>query len=170
MSKKTVFIIAQENFRDEELLEPKAILDRRGISTKIASATRHKAVGKRGTELTPDLALGEVEAADFDGVVFIGGPGATQYFNDSRAHKLAKDFYKADKVVAAICIAPSILGNAGVLIGKTVTAFPSEEENLRNRGADYTGMPVEVDGHIITASDPSAAKEFGEKLAFALGA
>ena len=170
MAKKVVFIIAQKDFRDEELLEPKAVLDRRGVVTSVASATRHKAIGKLGTELTPNLALAEVEAKNFDAIVFVGGPGATQYFNDLAAHKLAKDFYKAGKIVAAICIAPSVLGNAGVLIGKTVTAFPSEEENLRNRGADYTGMPVEIDGKIITAKEPLAAKEFGEKLAYLLEA
>lgn len=168
MQKKAVFVIAQKDFRDEELLDTKAVLDKHKIITKVASATRHKATGSKGTELTPDLALPEIEVSDFDAIIFVGGSGARQYFDDVSAHTLARNFFKSGKIIGAICIATSVLGNAGVLIGKTVTGFPSEEENLRDRGADYTGMLVEVDGQIITGKDPLAAKEFGEKLAFAL--
>ena len=165
---KAVFIIAQNNFRDEELLEPKRILADRGIVTKIAAKTKNKATGKLGTEIEPDLAVPEIKVKDFDAIIFVGGPGAVQYFNDQDVFKLVKEFKEAGKILAAICIAPSILANAGMLISKTVTAFPSEEENLKNKGAEYTGMPVEVDGNIVTAKDPGAAKEFGERLAYLL--
>src|SRR3989338_3546164 len=170
MSKKAVFIIAQNGFRDEELLEPKAVLDDRGIKTKVASQTRKKALGKLGTEIEPDLALAEIRPQDFDAVIFVGGPGAVEYLADPLAWNLAKGFKQAGKVVAAICLAPSILANAGLLISKTATAFPSEENNLKAKGADYTGMPVEVDQNIVTAIGPEAAKEFGEQIAYLLAA
>jgi len=165
-----VFIIAQNNFRDEELLEPKRILERRGVGVKIASATRNVAVGARGSEIRPDLALPEIKPSQFDGVIFVGGSGATQYFYDLEAYAVARGFYAARKLVAAICLASSILGNAGILLGKRVTGFPSEEGNLINRGAEYTGMPVEVDEMIVTGKDPAAAVEFGERLAEVLEA
>lgn len=168
MKKRVVFIVAQNNFRDEELLEPREILDSRGVETKVASKTVRKAVGKLGTEIDPDLALAEVKAADFDGIIFVGGPGAIDYFDDQDALVLAQEFKRAGKIVSAICIAPSILANAGLLISKTATAFPSQEKNLVDRGANYTGMPVEVDGQIITAKGPEAVKEFGEALAYLL--
>ncbi len=168
MAKKIVFIIAQNNFRDEELLEPKKILENRNFIIKIASKTRAKAFGKIGTEINPDLSLAEIKKEDFDAVIFIGGAGARQFFNDQQALEIVKVFRKADKIIGGICIAPMILANAGVLIGKRVTAFPAEEENLKSRGAEYTGMQVETDGRIVTAKDPSAAKEFGEKLAYLL--
>ncbi len=168
MAKKAVFIIAPSNFQETELEEPRKILEERGIETRVATKTRNKAVSKSGIEIGPDLALAEIEVKDFDAIIFIGGPGAADYFNDETALKLARDFKEARKVVGAICIAPSILANAGVLISKIVTAFPTEEQNLREKGAEYTGMQVEVDGNIVTARDPSAAREFGEKLAFLL--
>ncbi|MFA6382392.1 MAG: DJ-1/PfpI family protein [Candidatus Buchananbacteria bacterium] len=168
MSKKAVFIVAQANFRDEELLEPKKVLASRGIITKIAARTRHKAVGKLGTEINPDLAIREIEPKDFDAIIFVGGAGAREYFSDQEVFSLVNNFRLAGKILAAICIAPSILANAGALISKTVTAFAGEEENLRNKGADYTGMDIEVDGKIVTASGPSAAREFGEKIAYLL--
>lgn len=168
MTKKAVFIIAQKDFRDEELLEPKEVLLSRGIATKIAAKTRNKAVGKLGTEIEPDLAIPEIEVKDFDAIIFVGGPGARSYFNDPDVLEVIRKFKEAGKILGAICVAPSILANTGVLIGKTVTAFPTEEENLKNKGAAYTGMPVEVDGNIVTAKDPTAAREFGEKLAYLL--
>ncbi len=168
MGKKIIFIIAQNNFRDEELIEPKQILEKRGILVKIASKTRAKAFGKIGTEINPDFSLAEIEAKNFDAIAFVGGAGARQYLDDPDALRIAGEFKKADKIIGGICIGPSILANAGIIIGKKVTAFPTEEENLRNRGAEYTGMQFEVDGKLVTAKDPTAAKEFGEKLAYLL--
>lgn len=168
MSKKAVFIISQADFRDEELLEPKEVLESRGFTVKIASQTRNKAIGKLGAEIEPDLAVPEIKVNDFDALVFVGGSGARDYFNDVAIMDLVKDFSSAGRILGAICIAPSILANAGALIGKTVTAFSTEEQNLRDKGADYTGMQVEIDGKVVTAKDPSAAVEFGEKLAYLL--
>lgn len=168
MPKKAIFIIAQNNFRDEELLEPQAVLESRGITTKVASRTTEVALGKLGAEVVPDLKVAAVKSADFAAIIFVGGSGATVYFGDQSAWQLARDFARAGKVVAAICIAPSILANAGVLLGKRATAFPTEEQNLRSKGAEYTGMPVESDGKIITANGPQAAREFGEKIAWEL--
>jgi len=168
MSKKVVFIIAQNRFRDEELLDSKAVLDSRGVQTKVASKTRKKAMGKLGTEIEPDLAVAEIKPADFDAIILIGGSGATEYFGDETVLKLIMGFKAAGKILAAICIAPSILANAGALISKTATAFPTEENNLRSKGANYTGMPLETDGNIITARGPEVAKEFGEQIAFLL--
>jgi protease I len=168
MPKKAVFIIAQNNFRDEELFDTQQVLENRGIETVVASRTTDMALGKLGAEVIPDLSLADIDVDDFDAIIFIGGRGAASYFEDQTVWKLARDFAVRGKVVAAICIAPSILANAGILMGNRVTAFPTEEENLRSKGAEYTGMPVEVDGKIITGRDPEAAEEFGEKIAWEL--
>lgn len=168
MLKKALFIVAQQNFRDEELLIPREILEKRGIKTAIAAKAKSQALGNLGAQVMPDLALADVRAKDFDAVIFIGGPGARAYYDDAEALKIARDFKAAGKIIAAICAGPSILANAGVLIGKNVTGFPSEEENIRSKGAFYTGMPTAIDGQVVTAKDPGAAKEFGEKLAYLL--
>ena len=168
MVKKVLFVIAQSDFRDEELNQPKEVLDRRKIEVKIASKTRHKAMGKLGTEIEPDLSLAEVKVSDFDALVMVGGSGAADYLEDNEVLDLIKEFKSAGKILGAICLAPSILANAGALIGKNVTSFSTEEQSLRDKGAKYTGMQVEIDGKVITAKDPSAAVEFGEKLAYLL--
>ncbi len=168
MNKKAVFVIAQNSFHDTELLAPKAVLDQRKITTKIASMKNAPAHGKLGAIINPDLTLDEIKVTDFDAIIFVGGKGSVEYFENDQALNLVKDFQKAGKILGAICLAPSILANAGALIGKIVTATSSQEENLRNKGAEYTGMPSEVDGKVVTAKGPDAAKDFGEKLAYLL--
>ena len=170
MSKKIVFIIAQHDFRDEEFLNSRAILESRGIESSIASKTRDNTVGRLGTVMAPDLAVAEVEPKYFDGLVVIGGPGVVSYFEDDEVLDVIRQFKKESKLIGASSLASSVLAAAGVLIGKTVTGLPEEEEYLRNKGGDYTGMPVEVDDNIITAKYPDDAKKFGEALAYYLEA
>ncbi len=165
MEKKAVMIIAQNNFRDEELLHPKNILENSGITVKIASRNIEEASGMLGARVIPDMRLQDINVQDFDAVIFVGGRGASVYWNDPVAHKIANEAYLASKVVAAICIAPVTLANAGLLKGKKATVWPSEARALTSKGAFYTGKPVEMDGLIITASGPAAADEFGKRIA-----
>lgn len=160
---KILMIIAPRNFRDEELLHPKEEFESVGFEVKIASKAK-TAKGMLGTEVNADLDLSEVNVQNFDAIIFVGGSGTTVYFNDIDAQRIAKEALDRNKLLCAICIAPSILANAGLLKGKKVTAFPSEEQNLRTKGAIYTGKEVEQDGKIITAKDPKAARAFGRKI------
>ncbi|MCX5701835.1 MAG: DJ-1/PfpI family protein [Candidatus Omnitrophica bacterium] len=166
--KRVVMIIAQNGFRDEELLLPKEILENAGIEVKVASITLAQAEGMLGAKVKPDILLSDINARDFDAVIFVGGMGASQYWNDAVSHALAEQALGADRIVAAICIAPVTLANAGILKGKRATVWPSEAEQLKAKGANYTGRPVEKDGNIITASGPAAASEFGEEVLKAL--
>jgi protease I len=160
--KKAVMIIARDSFRDEELLEPKEILERNGIEVKVASTTLDYAKGMLGAKVKPDILVSDVNARDFDAIVFIGGQGASQYWDDPVAQRLAQDGINANRIVAAICIAPVILK------GKRATVWSSEATQLKAAGSKYTGQPVEKDGNIITAAGPFAAQGFGEELVKAL--
>ncbi len=77
--------------------------------------------------------------------------------------------HAAGKIVAAICIAPSVLAHAGLLRGVRATAFSSQHDDLLAHGALWTGDPVTVDGAIITGNGPSAARDLGMAVADALG-
>ncbi|MFH0935306.1 MAG: DJ-1/PfpI family protein [Candidatus Omnitrophota bacterium] len=167
--KKVVMVIAPQDFRDEELLEPKAILEKCGVEVKVASASTDIALGKLGAKVKPDLLIKDIRTKDFDVVIFVGGIGASRYFDDQLVHQLLKDALKENRVVAAICIAPVILARAGVLKDKRATVFSSEEKEIKGAGARYSGRPVERDGNIITAAGPFAATEFGREIAKALG-
>ena len=165
--KKVVLIIAHDGFRDEELNEPKAALGKCGAQVAVASTSLDPAKGMLGGTAKPTILLKDVNAADYDAIVFVGGIGAKGYFDDPKAHELAQAAAK-DKVLGAICIAPVILARAGVLKGKKATVYSSMKADLTKAGADYTGRHVEVAGNIITAEGPSAARQFANAIIDAL--
>jgi len=164
---KVLMVIAPVDFRDEEYFETRKVLEAAGNNITVVNSTGQPSKSMFGKLVKPDKTLYDVDSNDFDVIVFVGGSGSAQYFSNQKALNLAKDFYKEEKVVAAICIAPSILANAGILRGKKATAFPSERDNL-NAVCTYTGASVEVDGKIVTANGPQSAKEFGKKIAEAM--
>lgn len=168
--KKILMVIAPKNFRDEELFHTKDELEKAGYGITIASTTTDVAVGMLGGRVRPDKMLNEVNAADYDAVIFVGGSGSQVYFNDPQAHRIARDATSRNKLIGAICIAPSILANAGVLKGKRATVWDSEGARgpfasiLTKGGAVYTGEAVTKDGKIITADGPTSARMFGRTI------
>ncbi len=166
--KKVLMIIAGRNFRDEELLKPRKILEDRGVKVIVASTSLHQARGMLGATVKPDILLSSVKIQDYDVITFVGGSGASQYWNDPLAHSIAQEAVQKGKILCAICIAPVTLANAGVLSGKKATVFSSEISKLEAKGAIYTGKPVQVEGKIITGEGPQAAEQFGEAIVKAL--
>jgi len=162
--KKALLIIARQDFRDEELFTPMDILKNSGYKVVVASSSLNEAKGMLGGRVKPDILIKDVNVSEYKIVAFIGGGGAQEYFNDPIAHKIAQEAVKENKVLGAICIAPVTLANAGVLKGKKSTVWSSEGAALKQKGAIFTGKDVEIDGEIITASGPKAAKSFAEAL------
>lgn len=164
--KRVLMVIAPENFRDEELLHTKEELERVGVETTIASTKTGVTKGLLGATVTPDLKLDQVSVGDYDAIVFVGGPGSSVYFNNKQALSIATQMFSKGKKTCAICIAPVILANAGLLKGKRATVWDGDYvRKIESKGATYTGKPVEVDGNIITANGPAAAREFGRTIA-----
>jgi len=162
--KKAVLVLAEKIFRDEEYLVPKRLLEEAGIQVLTVSTTGNWVEGKLGARVQPDLLLTEVQPAEIDALVFVGGGGASQYFDDPVAHALAEKAASAGKLLAAICIAPVILARAGLLKGKKATVYVDGAEELRQAGAVYTEKPVVTDGRLVTANGPEAAEAFGKEL------
>jgi protease I len=165
---KALLVVAQKGYKDKEYLDTKAALEDNEIEVRTASKTKDKAKGVDGGEVDPDFALSDIALGEFDAVVFIGGAGAAEFFADAEALALVKKFHQEGKIVAAICSAPKILAQAGLLKGIRATGFASFQKDLEAAGANYTGEPVESEGHVFTANGPEAAEEFGEKIAFTL--
>jgi protease I len=165
--KQILMIIAPENFRDEELIHTKEELENAGGTVTVASTTIAEARGMFGATATPDITLDQVNVDNFDAIVFVGGSGSEVYFEHQGAHQIARDAYGKNKLVAAICIAPSILGNAQLLQGKRATVWAGSDKYpniLRAKGAQFTNEPVTQDGKIITANGPEAARAFGKSI------
>ena len=147
------------------LQKPESVLEQRGAQVTIACSSLGVATGAKGMKVTPDILLDAVKVEDYDAVIFVGGPGSSEYWDDPKAHSIARETVTADKILGAICIAPVTLANAGVLTGKRATVFSSERGRLEAGGAIYTGTDVEVDGKIITGNGPGVAEEFGRSIA-----
>jgi len=166
--KRAALIIARENFRDEELFETRRELEMAGVQTVVASTRVGPITGMLGARAEAVVLVSQLRVDDFDAIVFIGGTGAREYFSSLVALNIVREAANKGKVLAAICIAPTVLANAGVLRGVRATSFSSERDKLRQAGAVYTGVPVERDGFIITASGPRASSQFGRAIAEAV--
>lgn len=171
-TKRVVMIIAPEGFADPEYNEPRAVFDGRGFEVIVASAALDTATGASGTEVQPDILVGDIVVADYDAIVFIGGGGCEVYWDDPEAHRVAQEAVAEKKLLAAICAAPVTLAKAGVLEGKEATVYDGGWKDgiaaLEAGGATYVNATVVRDGLIITANGPPASKEFGEAIAGAL--
>lgn len=167
-TKRVAFIIARRRYEEKELAEPESLLAAHGIQTSIFSSTGGLATGMNGGQVESTRPIHELNASDFDAIVFIGGNGSVEYWHDSDAHKIACEAAQKQKLIGAICYAPVTLANAGILRGKRATVFKGEEHRIANRNALVVQEPVVRDGNIITAVGPEAAKEFAEAIVQAL--
>lgn len=165
---KILMVTAPNNFRDEELFIPKEKFENAGHEVVIASNKVGVCKGTLSGEISSDMLLKDVNVDDFQAVVFVGGTGSDVFFNDENALKIAREADKKGKVLSAICIAPMVLANAGVLTGKKATVWSGESENLKSKSVIYTGESVTVDGKIITGNGPASAELFGEKICEAI--
>ena len=164
-----LMVIAPSRFRDEELLEPKSIFEKKDWKVHIASRGTGEAQGMLGAKVKIDRDIREIHAKDYDSVVFVGGVGSSIYHTDRTAWRIAQECFFDTKPLGAICIAASTAANAiadlGHIKGKRMTGWPSERENIQEKGAIYTGSGVEVDGNLVTAKGPHDARKFGETIA-----
>lgn len=158
---KILMIIASKNFRDEEFLIPKKYFEKQGYKVVVASSWLLPCKGMLGkVEVIPDKLVSDVKPENYVAIVFVGGTGCVEYFNNPVVKKLVREAYEEHKVIGAICLAPCILAKAGILKGKKATIWYSASRCLEENGAHYTGRDVEVDGRIVTAAGPFAAEKF----------
>lgn len=157
-------IISSSNYRDEELNIPKQMFEAAGAKVDVASEKHGKARGMLGSRIESDLLYSEAKVDDYDAVIFVGGVGCKIFWNDARAHSIAKETVEKDKLLGAICLAPATLANAGILKGKKATSYSMASPALKKAGATYTGKPVEVDNNIVTGEGPAAAEEFARTI------
>ena len=160
-------VVASKNFQDFEYGVPKKIFEEAGYEV-VTVSSKKEVTSKLGEDMTVDLLLDEVKEEDYQAVVFVGGGGCKEYFDNKVAHNLANAFEAKKKIVAAICLAPVILGHAGVVKGRKVTCHEGGEEKLKKLGFESTREDVVVDGNLITGNGPDAAEKFGIAIVKAL--
>ncbi|MFQ6049507.1 MAG: DJ-1/PfpI family protein [Candidatus Paceibacterales bacterium] len=168
-NKKIAMVIAFSDFRDPEYFIPKQILKSAGAKVETASNKTGTAIGVEGGEARVDLLVSDVNPADFDAIVFVGGPGCLKNLDNENSYEITKETVAQDKVLASICISAVILAKAGVLKGKKATVWSSPLDKgaikiLEENDAIYEPESVVVDGKVVTANGPAAAERFGQTI------
>ncbi len=159
---KKVLCILGPGFEEIETVAPIDLLKRAGAQVVLATPTENKLVtGRCGITLQADTTLAEVDPSAFDMLLIPGGPGVKNLRTDGRAAQLAKLFAQNNKPVAAICAAPTILADAGLLEAKRFTAHFSVLDELPHAMSDER---VVEDGLIITSRGAGTALDFGLAL------
>jgi len=161
MSKRVLCLLA-DGFEEIETVTPVDLLRRAGVEVVlVALGDGIHCTGRCGLVLHADARLADVDPAGFDLLLLPGGPGVQALRTDGRAARFARDFADSGRGVAAICAAPLVLHDAGLLAGRAYTAHDSTWEVLTAaRGADR----VVVDGTLITSRGAGTALDFGLAL------
>lgn len=166
---KKALVLMAAGFEEIELTTVVDLLRRAEIDVTLASIDKHEFVrGAHEMSLKADKLMSECEISRYDALVLPGGwPGALNLFESGEVQNTISEFAKEEKLVAAICAAPYILGKMGLLKGKKATCYPGFEGDLK--GAELRNHPAVTDGNFITGKGPGYAAQFAmaivEKLA-----
>jgi 4-methyl-5(b-hydroxyethyl)-thiazole monophosphate biosynthesis len=151
-----------------EELEAVTVIDllrRAGIEVVTAGLTDGPVTASRGVVLIPDRSLDQVLDDDFDMIVLPGGlPGADYLDADPRVHALLQRMAEQERYTAAICAAPKVLLNAGLLDGRRATAYPGVIDGLMTENSQLLAEAVVTDGKVVTSRGPGTAMDFALTL------
>lgn len=157
---KTAYIFLANGFEEVEAITPIDLLRRAEIQvTTVSVSNKKEVVGAHNIPIVADTIFSET---DFDNADLLLLPGGMPGTNNLNAHeglkKLIQKHYSKNKLLAAICAAPIVLGQMSILKGKTAVCYPSFENQLK--GADIQFNKVEKSENIITARGAGCVIEF----------
>jgi protease I len=163
-----LLVIASEGFQQIEYNVTKQMLQNANFNVVTASNASGTATAKDGSTAPIDTTLDDVDIENYEGIFFIGGPGTLEHLDNNLSYKILQEALLQHKPIGAICIATRILAKAGVLHDKYATGW-NEDGLLNALYAEYgvTYLPEEkvvLESNVITATDPSAAEQFGEHI------
>lgn len=161
---KKAAVLLANGFEEVEALTVVDLLRRARVYVDTISITDEYTVhGSHGINVHTEDLFDEVNFVEFDMIILPGGmPGTVNLQEHEGVKRVIEDFAESGKYIGAICAAPSILGNMGLLKGKRATCYPSVEDQLA--GAVIVKAPVIQDGNIITSRGLGTAIDFGLKL------
>jgi protease I len=166
---RKVAIVAADMVEQVELVEPRKALEEAGAETDLVSL-------KPGTikafnhfdpadDQKVDKTIEEVDASEYDALLIPGGVGnPDQLRGDENVVRFVQAFFAAGKPVAAICHAPWVLVEAGVVRDRKLTSWPTLQTDIRNAGGNWVDEQVVVDQGMVTSRKPDDIPAFNEKM------
>src|SRR5947209_2194037 len=157
---KVAFVLG-EDFEDSEFKVPYDRIREAGHKVTVVGTETKEVKGKKGKEkFTPETTPKDVDADQFDAVVIPGGYSPDHLRTDEGIVALVQKINGADKPVAAICHAGSLLIEADAVNGRWVTSWPSIRTDLINAGGKWEDKEVVEDGNLITSRKPDDLDAF----------
>ena len=161
-----VYVFLADGFEEMEAVAPIDILRRLNIPVTTVGVTGKGVMGSHTIVITADIEIDESDFSDITAIVLPGGmPGTVNLKNSERLTGIIKQCAKDKNIISALCAAPSVLGELGLLKGREYTCYPGFEESI---DGIYKNIPLVIDegeNTIITAWGPGAAYRFGFALA-----
>ena len=170
LSSKKIAILVADGFEQIELTSPRDALHAAGAVTEIVGLQDRPVQGmqhdsEKGEQVEVDEVVDAVNAADYDGLLLPGGVANPDNLRlHAGAMRFVRDFFTANKPVAAICHAPWSLVETGVVRGRTLTSWPSLQTDIRNAGGEWKDEAVVVDGNLVTSRRPDDLPDFNRAI------
>jgi protease I len=167
--KKIAFLVANEGVEQVELTSPMEAVKEAGAEVELLALENDDIQGfnhlDKADTFSPDRAVSEASAEDYDGLVLPGGvANPDQLRTDEDATSFVRAFFEAGKPVGAICHGPWTLIDAGVVEGRTLTSWPSLQTDLRNAGANWVDEEVHCDQGLVSSRKPDDLEAFNAKI------
>lgn len=158
-----VYVFLANGFEEIEAITVIDILRRANIEVKTVGVNGKFLMGAHGVKVEADLLKEGIDLKDLDGIVLPGGmPGTSNLAADKKVLEIINYCVDNNKLIAAICAAPSILGNLKILNGKEAICYPGFEDQLF--GAKISCESTCLSDNILTSKGPGVAVEFSLKI------
>lgn len=169
LKNKRVAILATDGVEQVELLEPRKALENAGAKTEVISPKAGEIKGWNHTEwgqkIPVDVELNSADPTQYDALLLPGGVMNPDHLRqEPKAVQFVRSFFEAHKPVAAICHAPWMLVEAGVVRGRKLTSWPSLQTDIRNAGGEWTDQQVVTDQGLVTSRKPDDIPAFNKKM------
>lgn len=168
-----VAILTTDGFEQAELAEPKKALEKAGATVHVIAPKAGKVQGfkhlDRAESIKVDKTFDQARAEDYDGVVL---PGGVANGDALRMVEKARTFVKMTndkhRPIAVICHGTWLLVSTGIVKGRTVTSWPSLQDDIRHAGGNWVDKEVVHDGNLISSRKPDDLPAFNRTLIEAL--
>lgn len=161
---KKILILAENDFRDEELFYPLYRMREEGFEVSVAAGEKKEVKGKFGAPAKADMEISDCRHYDFDAVIIPGGFAPDKLRMNKDVLEFVRNMDESGKTIAAICHAGWVVASAGIVRGRKVTSYEAIRDDMVNAGGIWEDEEVVVDRNLITSRKPSDLPAFCKEI------